>query len=613
MAACEDESDQQTDASQYTILTLAQLYYVIDEAPPVSSFYTNFSWSEVDSLSIDGAKLTKVETRKVAFVSSIFLHRGYRVLAERKSDNAVVLLCEGDNSDAGKQKVDLYWKDIQTALQRSLVICSTIQALESREMGHYQEPTAVITGPNNLKGQPCAEFYQTIHYATVRKQGSMKTVATFYASDADTRTNLHVGIAQCSIPSQKFLMKGTLPREKGFVSRLFESKKKKRMPMRINYINEMEMDKFQESLAANTNNCYASYLRYLHSSIENMADLVCKEEDSIAIQKALIQDLSQKFSEENDSEQLRELHKKADTFNDDEKEYLEMLKQFEAKLSNPPKNQNEDILLYIHGFNNSVQECLLRTSQIACDIGFGGRVAMFSWPSLESPICYYQDKDQIDVAIKKFLDFLVILCQSARKVHIIAHSAANLLFTRSALAASAILNNFKGKIGQLICAHADVKVEFFLDVFKDSNTGVPGIESIVDNVTVYYHKRDKALWWAANSIFGTGDRIGRQETKQLPNERKLENVNIGDMAVAKETLLCFVGNIAHIKHNVYAENPTVLEDMSDIINKGHRAYERKHIKVACSCNMKRVHDISTKPECHKCTGKYEYVLDSFIL
>ena len=606
-------SEQQSDPSQYNILTLAQIYYAIDEAPPVSSFYTNFSWSVADTLSIDGAKLTKVETRMIAIVSSTVLHRGYRILAERKSDNTTVLLCEGDNSNAGKQKVDLYWKDIQTALQRSLVICSTIQVLDSREMGHYQEPTAVITGPNALEGQPSAEFYQTIHYATVRKRGNMKRVANFYINDVDTRTNLHVGIAQCSIPSQKFLMKGALPRENGFVSRLFERKKKKRMPMRINYINEMEMDKFIESLTANINDCYVSYLQYLHGSIENMADVVCKEEDSIAIKKALVQDLSQKFYGASDPEQVRALQKNAETLSDDEKEYLEMLKQFETKLRAPPKNQNEDILLYIHGFNNSVEECLLRASQIACDTGFGGRLAVFSWPSLESPICYYQDKDQIDVAVKKFLDFLVVLCQSARKVHIIAHSAANLLFTRSALAASAILENFKGKIGQLICAHADVKVEFFLDVFKDSDTGVAGIESIVDNVTVYYHPRDKALWWAANSIFGTGDRIGRQETKQLPNEMKLENVNIGEMAVSRENLFCFVGNIASMKHNVYAENPTVLEDMSEIINGGRKACARKHINVACACSLRKAHDITKKPNCHLCTAKYEYVLDSFIL
>ena len=603
---------QQPDPSQYSILTLAQLYYAIDEAPPVSTFYTNFSWTEVDTLSIDGAKLMKVETRKIAIVSATFLQRGYRILAERKSDNAIVLLCEGDNSDAGKRKVDSYWRDIQTALQRSLVICGTIQVLESRVMGHYQEPTAVITGPNSLEGQPSAEFYQTIHYATVRKRGSLEKVANFYTNNVDVRTNLHVGIAQCSIPSQKFLMKGLLPRRNGFVFRLFESKKKKVMPMRINYINEMEMDKFIESLTANINDCYASYLRYLHSSIENMAEVVCKEEDSIAIKKTLVEDLSQKFCDANDPEQLRALQTNVERLNDDEKEYLEMLKHFETKLRGPPKSQNEDILLYIHGFNNSVEECLLRASQIACDIGFGGRLAVFSWPTLESFICYFQDKDQIDVAVKKFLDFLVVLCQSARKVHIIAHSAANLLFTRSALAASAILENVKGKIGQLICAHADVKVEFFLDVFKDSDTGVAGIESIVDNVTVYYHPRDKALWWAANSIFGTGDRIGRQETKQLPNEKKLENINIGDRPINRETVLCFVGDIASFKHNVYAENPIVLEDMSELINGGLKAYDRKHIKVACVCCVARAHDITKKPYCHLCTAKYEYVFDYFL-
>jgi len=613
MAASKEEvsSNQQPDCSQYTVLTLAQLYFVIDKAPVVSSLYTNFSWKEVDTLSIYGAKLIKVETKNWAFISSKFYNRGYRILAERKSDNATVLLCEGDNSYAGRDKVDSYWKDIQNALQRSLVISSTIQALDSREIGHYQEPTAVITGPNSLEGQPSAEFYQTIHYATVRKWGAQDTkkIADFYTSDADKRPNLHVGIAQCSIPSQKFLMKGALPRENSFVSKLFQSKKKKRMPMRISYINEMEMDKFRESLVENINDCYVSYLRYLHSSIENMADVVCNEEDSIAIKKVLVKDLSHKFYGATDPEQLEALHKKAKSLNDDEKEYLEVLKQFETKLCAPSKNQNEDILLYIHGFNNSVEESLLRASQIACDIGFGGRLAVFSWPSLESPILYYQDKDQIDVAFRKFLDFLVILCQSARKVHIIAHSLANLLFTRSVLAAPA---QCKGKLGQLICAHADVKVEFFLDVFKDSDM-VGGIESIVDNVTVYFHRRDKALWWAADSIFGTRDRIGRQEARQLPNEEKLENVNIGEMATSRESMFCFFGNIATIKHNVYAEDPTVLEDMSEIINGGLKAYQRRHIKMACPCGIKKAHDITKKLNCHLCNKKYEYVLDTYVL
>jgi len=191
------------------------------------------------------------------------------------------------------------------------------------------------------------------------------------------------------------------------------------------------------------------------------------------------------------------------------------------------------------------------------------------------------------------------------------HSAANLLFTRSALAASAILAQCEGKIGQLICAHADVKVEFFLEVFKDSDT-VAGIESIVDNVTVYYHQRDKALWWAS-ALCGIGDKIGRQETRQLPNEKKLENINIGEMSVAKETFLFFIGSLSSIKHNVYAGNPLVLEDMSEIINKGLKAHQRSHINVACSCFIVKAHDVTTKPVCHLCGEKYEYVLDTFVL
>ncbi|XP_065898864.1 uncharacterized protein [Dysidea avara] len=606
-------SDPQLDNSfsEYSIQTLAQLYFAIDEAPPVNQFYTNFSWNVVDTVAVDGnTKVIKMETKGMAVVSSKFFKRGYRVVAERESNHKVVLLCEGENSRAGKQKIEAYWGDIQGALQRSLVIKSAIQTIEHREMGYYQEPTSVVAGFDSIQGQASSEFYQTIHYGTIRKRGNTDKVSEFYFNDADKIPNLHVGVAQCAIPYQKFLTKGTLPRPKGFVSKLFENNKKKMMPMRVNYINEMEMDEFRRSLAKNVNDCYLSYLRYLHGSVENMADVVYSEEDSIAIKKTLVEDLSRKFYT-TQPEHMKILQDKIDTLTDNEKEYLDVLKQFEEKLCNPPENQNQDVLLYIHGFNNSVEECLLRASQIACDIGFGGRLAVFSWPSLESAVRYFQDKDQIDLAVRKFLDFLVMLCRSARKVHIIAHSAANLLFTRSALAASAILAQCKGKIGQLICAHADVKVEFFLEVFKDSDT-VAGIESIVDNVTVYYHQRDKALWWAS-AICGIGDRIGRQETRQLPNEKKLENINIGEMSIAKETFLYFVGSISSIKHNVYAENPLVLEDMSEVINKGFKAHQRSHINVACSCFIVKAHDVTTKPVCHLCGEKYEYVLDSFVL
>ena len=644
MAAKEGAYDQQADSpSHYAILTLAQLYYVIDEAPPVNQLPTNMFWKETDSFSIEGVKIFRMET---AWLTSKILHSKYRILAERGSDKALVLLCEGENSITGRQKVDGYWKDIQAALKRSCVI-GAIPSLEARVLGHYQEPTAVIEGPNSLVGQPSAEFYQTILYGTVRKRGSkgVKAVSSFYINDVDEKFTLHFGVAQCSIPSQKMLdKKGDLPRAKGFVSKLFESKKKRMMPMRINYINEMSKDEFNNFLKKNVDTCYISYLRYLRSSIDCMVDIVCGEEDSIAIQKTLVEDLSRKFykdnyekqpddlqkgvaetkgdenqqqlddfekeAEDNEKQQLDDQEKGKEQLNDNEKQYLEVLKQFEIKLQNPPENQNKDILLYMHGFNNSLEESLLRASQIACDIGFSGRLAVFSWPSVEKGFGYFIDKEQIDMAISQFVEFLEIICKCARKVHIIAHSAANLLFTRSATIIGTLLAQYKGKIGQLICAHADVKVDAFQHAFKGTEM-IPGIEKMVDNVTIYYHQHDRALWLSGDSIIGTGHRLGRQNKARVSNDVKLDNVDIGEKDISKESSLGYFSGLS-VKHNVYAENPLILEDMSEIINEGLKAHQRKNIRVLCRCGKSKSHDLTMNPSCQTCKTQYSFVIHSCV-
>ena len=646
MAAKEVTFGQQADSSShYTILTLAQLYYVIDEAPKVNQLPTNMLWKETDSFSIEGAKISRMET---TWLPSKILNSKYRILAERASDKALVLLCEGENSITGRQKVDGYWKDIQAALKRSCVI-GTIPYLEARALGHYQEPTAVIEGPNSLVGQPSAEFYQTIFYGTVRKRGSrnVTAVSSFYINEVDEKFTLHFGIAQCSIPSQKMLdKKGDLPRAKGFVSKLFEGKKKRMMPMRINYINEMSKDQFNDFLKKNVNSCYISYLRYLRSSIDCMVDIVCGEEDTIAIQKTLVEDLSRKFykdnyekelddlqkrvAEINDEEQqqcddlekdaeglndngrqpLNDQEKEEEQLNDNEKQYLEILKQFEIKLENPPENQNKDILLYMHGFNNSLEESLLRASQIACDIGFSGRLAVFSWPSVERCFGYFKDKEQIDMAISQFVEFLEIILECARKVHIIAHSAANLLFTRSATIIGTLLAQYKGKIGQLICAHADVQVDAFQHAFKGTER-IPGIEQMVDHVTIYYHQHDRALWLSGDSIIGTGHRLGRQNKEKLSNSTKLDNVDIGEKNVSKESSLGYFSGLS-IKHNVYAENPLILEDMSEIINEGLKAHQRKNIRVLCRCGKSKCHDLTIDPSCQTCKIQYSFVIHSSV-
>ena len=81
----------------------------------------------------------------------------------------------------------------------------------------------------------------------------------------------------------------------------------------------------------------------------------------------------------------------------------------------------------------------------------------------------------------------------------------------------------------------------------------------------------------------------------VPNEEKLDNVNIGEIAIVKESLLCTFSNIPCIKHNVYAENPIVLEDTREIINGSVKAYQRKHK----DCLLLSYHAL----HCHLCGAK----------
>ncbi|XP_065917407.1 uncharacterized protein [Dysidea avara] len=577
-----------TSTKEYSIQTLSQLHFAINNSPQASQSYT---WSVVDTVLIDRAKIFKMEAKWFAVFSTVVLNKGYRILAERKSDQSVVLLCEGENSPIGKQKVDKYWNDILAILQHSNPP-HQMQVCNHRENGYYeydQNLISNITSPNALSSQSYAEFYHTILYGTIRRKGNSTSIANFYSNDADKCFSLCVGVAQCSIPHQRFFNFSVLispSHESGFVRNQL-SGKSKMMPMRANYINEMKMIDLKQFCEQNINNYYTSYFCYLSRRVENMADTICKEDSSIVIRKGLVED------------HLRPLCKTREllpNLNKSEEEYLGVLQQLQAKFHHLSGKPNKDVLLYVHGLNTSIKECLLRASQIACDIDFSGRVAVYSWPSIESLSCF-QDNNQLDAAMQTFLDFLVMMCQSGGKLHIIAHSAANLLLTRTT---GSRLSQLEGKLGQVICADADVEVKFFQELYRNSNLA-PGIDSIADNVTVYYHPSDKVLLWK-DSIHHIGLPIGGVQ------RRKIDCVNIGKCVFENNSQLTY-HTVPQMKQNTYADNAFIIKDMSAIINEGLEAYQRPHIKIACSCNTVKPDGIVKQEACPKCNSNFEYVID----
>lgn len=92
-----------------------------------------------------------------------------------------------------------------------------------------------------------------------------------------------------------------------------------------------------------------------------------------------------------------------------------------TELENQP---NRMAFVYIHGFNVSFGQAMMRAGQIARDIGYEGLVTAFSWGSENSLAGYPTDEDAVQLAAPKLVEFLAMLHIDAgvEAFHIVAHS-----------------------------------------------------------------------------------------------------------------------------------------------------------------------------------------------
>ena len=64
--------------------------------------------------------------------------------------------------------------------------------------------------------------------------------------------------------------------------------------------------------------------------------------------------------------------------------------QVRQRLEPQARGQEDDILVMVHGFNNTMEYSALRLAQVANDTGYLGRALLFSWPSAGSMTFYWE-------------------------------------------------------------------------------------------------------------------------------------------------------------------------------------------------------------------------------
>ena len=105
--------------------------------------------------------------------------------------------------------------------------------------------------------------------------------------------------------------------------------------------------------------------------------------------------------------------------------------------------------VFVHGFNVSFDDAVLRTGQLAWDIKFRGLAVTYSWPSAAAMAKYVSDLDMADWTAPHLASFLQELRKRTgrRTIHLVAHSMGSRVLSmaldRLALLNPIALNHFQ--------------------------------------------------------------------------------------------------------------------------------------------------------------------------
>lgn len=86
----------------------------------------------------------------------------------------------------------------------------------------------------------------------------------------------------------------------------------------------------------------------------------------------------------------------------------------------------DEVLVFVHGYNTTHPEAIYRLAQIAHDFDPGVPVIAFSWPSGGDPRGYVYDRDSV-IHSRDALEDLLLALTPGRKVMVVAHSMGSQL------------------------------------------------------------------------------------------------------------------------------------------------------------------------------------------
>ena len=165
-----------------------------------------------------------------------------------------------------------------------------------------------------------------------------------------------------------------------------------------------------------------------------------------------------------------------------------------------------DVLIYVHGFNQTFETAALDATHLSDGIKFRGQTMVFSWPSKAGLFDYAYDRESAMWSRDDFERVLrsIVTTPSAGRVHIVAHSMGTMLTLESLRQLHARYGDtVADRIGAVVFAAPDIDMDVF-------SSAINRIGLLASKITVITATNDRALA-LSGQIAGGMTRVGAAE------------------------------------------------------------------------------------------------------
>jgi len=219
------------------------------------------------------------------------------------------------------------------------------------------------------------------------------------------------------------------------------------------------------------------------------------------------------------------------------------------------KSGAKELLVFVHGYNVTFHDAVLRTAQLAYDLGLDGAPVLYSWPSRASLADYTVDEATIGASVFSLEPFLRELAarSGARSIYLVAHSMGNRALTRALeRIALGMRQGAKPMFSEIILTAPDIDAREFANLAQT-------FRRAGERVTLYASSKDGALK-ASKKVHGFA-RAGDTDPEVLV----LPGMDTIDVSQVDTSLL---------GHSYFGDNCSVIADMKNLLRMRKPPQER---------------------------------------